>query len=158
MLAVLGVAIATAVVWGLFGPEPGGVYAILNAHAVFIIACTCALGLATPMSIMVATGRGAISGVLFRDAEAIERLRIIDTLIEDKTGTLTVGKPALHSIAARGLHQGRGAAARGLAGPGQRAPARRRDRGRGAPPGPRPLAGRDFESGTGIGVRGHVDG
>ena len=98
MLGVLAIAVATFFAWGWFGPEPRWVYAMLNAVAVLIIACPCALGLATPMSIMVATGRGATSGVLFRDAEAIETLRTIDTLIVDKTGTLTVGKPAFHSV------------------------------------------------------------
>ena len=83
----------TAIVWWLFGPEPRGAYAVLNAVAVLIIACPCALGLATPMSIMVASGRAATSGVLFRDAEALETLRRVDTLIVDKTGTLTLGRP-----------------------------------------------------------------
>jgi len=94
VLAVLGVAMLTLLGWGLFGPEPSWTYAVLNAVSVLIIACPCALGLATPMSIMVATGRAAQHGVLFRDAEAIEQLRTIDTLIVDKTGTLTMGKPA----------------------------------------------------------------
>jgi Cu+-exporting ATPase len=93
VLAVLGTAVLTAVVWWLFGPEPRGTYAVLNAVAVLIIACPCALGLATPMSVMVASGRAATSGVLFRDAEALETLRRIDTLIVDKTGTLTLGRP-----------------------------------------------------------------
>lgn len=98
VLAVLVVAAFTFLVWGLFGPEPRWVYAVLNAVAVMIIACPCALGLATPMSIMVATGRAASSGILFRDAEAIETLRQIDTLIVDKTGTLTVGRPVFDSV------------------------------------------------------------
>jgi Cu+-exporting ATPase len=93
VLAVLGVAILTAIAWWSFGPEPRGVYAVLNAVAVLIIACPCALGLATPMSVMVASGRAATGGVLFRDAEALETLRKIDTLIVDKTGTLTLGRP-----------------------------------------------------------------
>ena len=93
VLAVLGIAVLTAIVWWLFGPEPRGAYAVLNAVAVLIIACPCALGLATPMSVMVASGRAATSGVLFRDAEALETLRKIDTLIVDKTGTLTLGRP-----------------------------------------------------------------
>jgi Cu+-exporting ATPase len=91
--AVVGIALLTFLAWGLFGPEPRWVYGLINAVAVLIIACPCALGLATPMSIMVATGRGATHGVLFRDAAAIENLRKIDTLIIDKTGTLTEGKP-----------------------------------------------------------------
>ncbi|MEO8011785.1 MAG: copper-translocating P-type ATPase, partial [Dokdonella sp.] len=93
VLAVIGTAVATFLVWGLFGPEPSWTFAVLNAVSVLIIACPCALGLATPMSIMVATGRAAQAGVLFRDAEAIEHLRKIDTLIVDKTGTLTEGRP-----------------------------------------------------------------
>jgi len=95
---VIGVAIATFVIWALVGPEPRMAYAIVNAVAVLIIACPCALGLATPMSIMVATGRGARMGVLFKNAEAIELLRQVDTLIVDKTGTLTEGKPRLVSV------------------------------------------------------------
>jgi Cu+-exporting ATPase len=95
VLAVIGVAILTAIVWWTIGPEPRGAYAVLNAVAVLIIACPCALGLATPMSIMVASGRAATNGVLFRDAEALETLRKIDTLIVDKTGTLTLGRPVL---------------------------------------------------------------
>jgi P-type Cu+ transporter len=93
VMAVVTIALLTLLAWGLFGPEPRWVYGLINAVAVLIIACPCALGLATPMSIMVATGRGATHGVLFRDAAAIENLRKIDTLIIDKTGTLTEGKP-----------------------------------------------------------------
>jgi Cu+-exporting ATPase len=89
--AVVTVAIITFFGWGLFGPQPSWVYGLINAVAVLIIACPCALGLATPMSVMVATGRGATHGVLFRDAAAIENLRKVDTLIIDKTGTLTEG-------------------------------------------------------------------
>ncbi len=94
VLAVLAAAVLTLFGWGFFGPSPSWTYGVLNAVSVLIIACPCALGLATPMSIMVATGRAAQAGVLFRDAEAIERLRTIDTLIVDKTGTLTEGRPA----------------------------------------------------------------
>ncbi|MBU4505035.1 MAG: copper-translocating P-type ATPase, partial [Gammaproteobacteria bacterium] len=93
VVGVVGAALLTFLGWGLFGPEPSWVYALINAVAVLIIACPCALGLATPMSIMVATGRGATHGVLFRDAAAIENLRKVDTLIVDKTGTLTEGRP-----------------------------------------------------------------
>ena len=100
VLAVLGTAVLTFFVWGLFGPDPSWTYAVLNSVSVLIIACPCALGLATPMSIMVATGRAAQAGVLFRDAEAIENLRKIDTLIVDKTGTLTEGRPALRDVIA----------------------------------------------------------
>ena len=102
VLAVLAIAVLTFFAWGLFGPEPAWVYAVLNSVAVLIIACPCALGLATPMSIMVATGRAAGAGVLFRDAEAIENLRKVDTLIVDKTGTLTEGRPAYRTAVAAG--------------------------------------------------------
>jgi len=98
--AVVAVAILSAVVWGLVGPEPRLVYALVNAVAVLIIACPCALGLATPMSIMVGTGRGALAGVLVRHAEALEVLEKVDTLVVDKTGTLTEGKPRLMAVTA----------------------------------------------------------
>ena len=94
VMTVVAIALITFFGWGFFGPEPSWVYGLINAVAVLIIACPCALGLATPMSIMVATGRGATQGVLFRDAAAIENLRKVDTLIIDKTGTLTEGRPA----------------------------------------------------------------
>ena len=96
--AVVGVAVAAAFVWGLAGPEPRMAHALINAVAVLIIACPCALGLATPMSIMVATGKGATAGVLFKNAEAIEVMRKVDTLVVDKTGTLTEGKPKLVTV------------------------------------------------------------
>jgi P-type Cu+ transporter len=96
--AVLLVAVATAVVWGVAGPEPRLAHALVNAVAVLIIACPCALGLATPMSIMVATGRGASLGVLIRKAEALEVFARVDTIVIDKTGTLTEGKPRLAKI------------------------------------------------------------
>jgi P-type Cu+ transporter len=98
VLAVLLAAALTFFIWGIFGPEPSWVYAVLNAVSVLIIACPCALGLATPMSIMVITGRAAGNGILFRDAQAIERLRKVDVLVVDKTGTLTLGKPMFESI------------------------------------------------------------
>ncbi|HSH27359.1 MAG TPA: copper-translocating P-type ATPase, partial [Wenzhouxiangella sp.] len=98
--AVVLSAVAAFIVWLVVGPEPRLAYATVNAVAVLIIACPCALGLATPMSIMVATGRGAGMGVLFRDAEAIEVMRKVDTLIVDKTGTLTEGRPQLASVEA----------------------------------------------------------
>ncbi len=98
--AVVSTAVVTFVVWALVGPEPRMAHALVNAVAVLIIACPCALGLATPMSIMVATGRGATIGVLFKNAEAIEILRKVDTLVVDKTGTLTEGKPSLQSVVA----------------------------------------------------------
>ena len=100
VLAVVAIAVLTFLGWGLFGPQPSWAYGLINAVAVLIIACPCALGLATPMTVMVATGRGATLGVLFRDAAAIENLRRVDTLIVDKTGTLTEGKPAFHAVEA----------------------------------------------------------
>jgi Cu+-exporting ATPase len=100
--AVLVVSALTAIVWGFFGPEPRVAYALVNAVAVLIIACPCALGLATPMSVMVGTGRGAQAGVLVRDAEALEVLGKVDTLVVDKTGTLTEGKPALATVVPAG--------------------------------------------------------
>ncbi len=96
--AVVVVAVIAAIVWGLIGPEPRMAYALVNAVAVLIIACPCALGLATPMSIMVGTGRGAMAGVLIKNAEALEILEKVDTLVIDKTGTLTEGKPRLVSV------------------------------------------------------------
>ena len=159
VLVVAAVALITFVAWGLYGPEPSWVYGTINAIAVLIIACPCALGLATPMSIMVATGRAATSGVLFKDAEAIEHLRKVDTLIVDKTGTLTQGKPAFRTIVANeGFSDDdvlRIAASLDL---GSEHPlaeaivaeARRRQL---------PLReASEFESSTGIGVRGLVDG
>ncbi len=95
---VIAIAVLTFIVWGIWGPEPRLAYALVNAVAVLIIACPCALGLATPMSIMVGTGRGATAGVLIRNAEALEVLEKVDTLIVDKTGTLTQGKPELGSV------------------------------------------------------------
>ncbi len=95
---VVGIAVVTAFAWGLAGPAPRMAHALINAVAVLIIACPCALGLATPMSIMVATGKGATAGVLFKNAEAIEVMRKVDTLVVDKTGTLTEGKPKLVTV------------------------------------------------------------
>jgi Cu+-exporting ATPase len=100
VVGVVTTAILTFLVWGLFGPSPSWAYGLINAVAVLIIACPCALGLATPMSVMVATGKAASHGVLFRDAAAIENLRQVDTLIVDKTGTLTEGKPVFHGLVA----------------------------------------------------------
>jgi len=98
--AVLAIALATFLIWGFWGPEPRMAHGLVNAVAVLIIACPCALGLATPMSIMVSTGRGAQAGVLIRKAEALERLEQVDRLVIDKTGTLTEGKPKLVSVMA----------------------------------------------------------
>src|SRR5882762_12084 len=100
--AVVGISVVTFIVWWVAGPEPRLAYALVNAVCVLIIACPCALGLATPISIMVASGRGAQWGVLFRNAEAIETLRQVDTLVLDKTGTLTQGRPALGQVVAFG--------------------------------------------------------
>ena len=157
--AVIGIAALTFAVWGSVGPEPRMAHALITAVAVLIIACPCALGLATPMSIMVATGKGAAAGVLFKNAEAIEFMRQVDTLVVDKTGTLTEGKPKLVAVtAAEGFDEERvlqlaaslergsehplaaaivsGAEARGLT----------------------LLAAEAFESLTGMGVRARVDG
>ncbi len=100
VVIVVGIAVLTLLSWGFFGPQPSWVYGFVNAVAVLIIACPCALGLATPMSIMAATGRAATQGILFRDAAAIESMKKLDTLIVDKTGTLTEGKPAFDRIIA----------------------------------------------------------
>jgi Cu+-exporting ATPase len=103
--AVIAVSLATLLLWGLLGPEPRWAHALVNAVAVLIVACPCALGLATPMSIMVAAGRGAHVGVLIRDAEALERMAAVDTLVVDKTGTLTEGRPSLTSVVAAELEE-----------------------------------------------------
>ncbi|MFT5446416.1 MAG: Cu+-exporting ATPase [Gammaproteobacteria bacterium] len=157
--AVVLSALVTFVIWASVGPAPAMAYGLINAVSVLIIACPCALGLATPMSIMTATGRGAAMGVLFKDAEAIEVMRDVDTLVVDKTGTLTEGKPTLVQVfALDGVEESEllrvaatlelssehplasailvGAAARGI----------------------RPVAGGDFESVTGKGIIGTVEG
>ncbi|MEG3184331.1 heavy metal translocating P-type ATPase [Lysobacter erysipheiresistens] len=159
VLAVLGAAVATFFVWGLFGPEPAWTFAVLNAVSVLIIACPCALGLATPMSIMVATGRAAQHGVLFRDAEAIERLRTIDTLIVDKTGTLTEGRPAFReTIALNGFDEAQVLQLAASLDQGSEHPlaaaivAGARERGQ------RLDKVEEFDSVTGLGVRGRVKG
>ncbi|MCK9537746.1 MAG: heavy metal translocating P-type ATPase [Dokdonella sp.] len=159
VLAVLVIAVATFFVWGLFGPDPSWTFAVLNSISVLIIACPCALGLATPMSIMVATGRAAGEGVLFRDAEAIENLRKIDVLIVDKTGTLTEGRPAYHTtLAAEGFTEEEVLRLAASLDQGSEHPladaivaeARRRELALETP--------EEFESSTGIGVRGKVGG
>jgi Cu+-exporting ATPase len=156
---VVVIAVITFIVWSLVGPEPRMAYALINAIAVLIIACPCALGLATPMSIMVATGKGASAGILFRNAEAIELMRKIDTLVVDKTGTLTEGKPKLVSItAADGVQENdllRFAASieRGSEHPLAEAIVKGAEQ-RGIDLAP----AEDFESVTGQGVKGRVDG
>ena len=157
--AVMVTAILTFIVWALVGPEPPMAYALINAVAVLIIACPCALGLATPMSIMVATGKGASAGVLFRNAEAIEVLCKVDTLIVDKTGTLTEGRPALVALeAAPGMTESRllelaAALERGSEHPLAEAIVyRAKERGHNLP------SASDFASITGKGVHGSVDG
>ncbi len=104
VIVVVAIALLTFVIWGFIGPDPAWVYGLINAVAVLIIACPCALGLATPMSIMVASGKGAGKGVLFHDAAAIESFKRIDTLVVDKTGTLTEGKPQFKRVTAFGNH------------------------------------------------------
>ncbi|MDG6347969.1 heavy metal translocating P-type ATPase, partial [Luteimonas sp. 8-5] len=157
VLAVLAVAIATLLAWGLFGPELSWTYAVLNAVSVLIIACPCALGLATPMSIMVASGRAARAGVLFRDAEAIEHLRGVDALVVDKTGTLTEGRAAFRDVqAAPGIDPARVLQLAASLDQGSEHPlaeaivAEARQRGLALDP------VEDFDSVTGQGVRGTV--
>ena len=159
VLAVVAVALVSFFAWGLLGGDQGWQYGLINAVAVLIIACPCALGLATPMSVMVATGKAATLGVLFRDASAIENLRRVDTMIVDKTGTLTEGKPAFDQVVAvlgtpetevlrlaASLDQGseHPLAAAIVAAARERKLALSKVQ--------------DFESSTGIGVRGTVDG
>ena len=158
VVAVVGIALLTFVVWGLFGPDPSWVYGLINAVAVLIIACPCALGLATPMSIMVATGNAATQGVLFRDAAAIENFRKVDTLIVDKTGTLTEGRPKFdRAVASPGFTEDDVLRLAASLDQGSEHPlahaivAAARVRGFALD------KGEGFESGTGIGVRGTVD-
>ena len=126
--AVILVAVLAFFAWLVFGPAPALAYALVAAVSVLIIACPCALGLATPISIMVATGRGAQAGVLVRNAAALERLAAVNTLIADKTGTLTEGKPALTGVEISPSFQpDEVLSARCLARSGQRAPSCRRD-------------------------------
>ena len=159
VVTVISIALLTFVAWGVFGPQPSWGHGLINAVAVLIIACPCALGLATPMSIMVATGRGATQGVLFRDAAAIENLRKVDTLIVDKTGTLTEGRPAFE----------RAVAAPGFSEPDVLRLAASLDQGSEHPLAAAIVAAaraqglalakpEQFDSGSGIGVRGQVEG
>lgn len=156
---VVLIAVLTLLGWGFFGPQPSWVYGFVNAVAVLIIACPCALGLATPMSIMAATGRAATQGILFRDAAAIEGMRKVDTLIVDKTGTLTEGKPAFDRVipapgfAEQDVLQTAGSIDQGSEHPLAQAivsEARKRGLALDKP--------ETFESASGIGVRGSVRG
>jgi P-type Cu+ transporter len=159
VVGVIGIAAATFIGWGLYGPEPRWTFAFVNAVAVLIIACPCALGLATPMSIMAATGRAATNGILFRDAAAIETLRKVDILIVDKTGTLTEGKPAFdRAIAMPGVAEDEVLRLAASLDQGSEHPLARAivtaARARGLA-----LAKPEhFESASGIGVTGQVDG
>ena len=156
---VVAAAVITFFAWGLFGPQPSWVFGLINAVSVLIIACPCALGLATPMSIMVATGRGATQGVLFRDAAAIENLRKVDTLVIDKTGTLTEGRPAFdRAVAADGFAADEVLRLAASLDQGSEHPlaetivraAKDKKMTLGKP--------ENFDSGSGIGVKGQVDG
>ena len=159
VVAVVAIAIATLFVWGTFGPQPSWVYGLINAVAVLIIACPCALGLATPMSIMVATGRGATQGVLFRDAAAIENLRKVDTLIVDKTGTLTEGRPAFEqAVPASDMEANEVLRLAASLDQGSEHPLADAIVSAAREQGLALSAVSDFESGSGIGVRGQVDG
>ena len=159
VVIVVSIAIITLLVWGFLGPQPSWVFGFVNAVAVLIIACPCALGLATPMSIMAATGRAATQGVLFRDAAAIERMRSVDTLIVDKTGTLTEGKPAFDRVvAAAGFDASQVLQIAASIDQGSEHPLAKaivdEARRRGVPL----SKPENFESASGIGVRGRVDG
>ncbi len=159
VLVVVAIAVATFFVWGFFGPEPSWVFGLINAVAVLIIACPCALGLATPMSIMVATGKAATSGILFRDAAAIENFRRIDTLIVDKTGTLTEGKPVFERvIAAAGFHEDEVLRLAASLDQGSEHPLAQAVVAAALARKLTLEAAEGFESGTGIGVRGGVAG
>jgi Cu+-exporting ATPase len=156
--AVLGVALLTFALWAVLGPEPRFAHAIVNAVAVLIIACPCALGLATPMSIMVGVGRGAQAGVLIRDAAAIERMEKVDTLVVDKTGTLTEGRPRLTNIIVAGVTEAELlAVAAGVETQSEHPLAAAIVSGA-AERGVKPASVLNFESHTGGGVSGEVDG
>ncbi|WP_022946995.1 heavy metal translocating P-type ATPase [Methylohalobius crimeensis] len=156
--AVIGVAIVTFIAWNIWGPEPRLAHAVINAVAVLIIACPCALGLATPMSIMVGVGRGAHGGILVKDARALETMEIVDTVVVDKTGTLTEGRPKLVAVEAAGMDEKRlltlvasleRASEHPLAAAIVRGAEER---------GVKLLSADDFQSVTGRGVTGRVDG
>jgi Cu+-exporting ATPase len=156
VLGVVAIALLTFFGWGLFGPQPSWAYGLINAVAVLIIACPCALGLATPMSVMVATGKAATHGVLFRDAAAIENLRKVDTLIVDKTGTLTEGKPAFHGVVAAAGTKPRSCASPPASTRAANIPWRRPSSPRRAGAQLKLSTPEKFESASGIGVRGVV--
>ncbi|WPP47837.1 MULTISPECIES: copper-transporting P-type ATPase [unclassified Pseudomonas] len=159
VLVVIAIAVLTFLGWGLWGPQPSWVFGLINAVAVLIIACPCALGLATPMSVMVATGKAATSGVLFRDAAAIEHLRRIDTLIVDKTGTLTEGRPAFHSaLAAPGFSDDEVLRLAASLDQGSEHPLAHAIVEQARAQGLALSTPQTFESASGIGVRGQVDG
>jgi Cu+-exporting ATPase len=159
VLGVIALAAVTLLVWGLLGPDPSWSYALINSVSVLIIACPCALGLATPMTIMVATGLGAGSGVLYRDAAAIEKMNEVDTLVIDKTGTLTEGTPVFDQVLAAPGHSADGALrlAASLE-QGSEHPVSRAIVNAAREKGLVLEAPESFESGTGIGIRGRVAG
>jgi Cu+-exporting ATPase len=155
---VVVIAVVTALVWVIFGPEPALTYALVNAVAVLIIACPCAVGLATPISMTVAMGQGALSGILFRNAEAIERMRQIDTLVVDKTGTLTLGRPALTDFFVEGISESEALAlVAGAEQPSEHPIAAAIVEGAKAR-GVVPAAAQDFDAINGLGVRARVNG
>ena len=152
-------AIVTFIIWAVFGPHPAMAFAIVNAVAVLIIACPCALGLATPMSIMVATGKGAQSGILIKNAEALETLKKVDTIVVDKTGTLTEGKPRLVTVEpAEGLAEADFLAYAAAIERGSEHPLAQAIVNGAEERGAARLAASDFESVTGEGAQGRVDG
>ncbi|HKQ29160.1 MAG TPA: copper-translocating P-type ATPase [Burkholderiales bacterium] len=155
---VVVIAVVTALVWAFFGPEPRLTYALVNAVAVLIIACPCAVGLATPISMTVAMGQGALSGILFRNAEAIERMRDIDTLVVDKTGTLTLGRPALTDFLSEGMAENEALAlVAGAEQPSEHPIATAIVEGAKAR-GVAPAAAKDFDAVNGLGVQASVAG
>jgi Cu+-exporting ATPase len=159
VVMVVMVAIATLLLWGFFGPQPSWVYGMINAVAVLIIACPCALGLATPMSIMVASGRAATEGVLFRDASAIEALRTVDILIVDKTGTLTEGRPVFkQAVAAEGFSEDKVLQMAASLDQGSEHPLARAIVDAAKDKKLTLMPAEDFDSESGIGVQGKVNG
>ncbi|MBP6017899.1 MAG: copper-translocating P-type ATPase [Burkholderiaceae bacterium] len=159
VMTVIAIAVITFFVWGNWGPQPSWVYGLINAVAVLIIACPCALGLATPMSIMVATGRGAAHGILFRDATAIENFRKVDTLIVDKTGTLTEGRPTFEqAVPVQGVTAEQVLHLAASLDQGSEHPLAVAIVNAARKGGQSLAAVEEFQSSSGIGVRGKVDG